>query len=125
MKLIAALLVAAVPAGMAHAAGQRSQFVVCDNGLRCFAAPCPSRSALDLETGAVLAGVSVDTTDLDLPPAFGSLDEALYRGTIVIAGTAEQRILGEFGRKRSETVIRAETVVRLATPAERAQCSTP
>ncbi|MDX8522951.1 hypothetical protein RFM68_00365 [Mesorhizobium sp. MSK_1335] len=45
-------------------AAAESSYVPCDNGLRCVMAPCPSNSALDLASGKIVKGVSIDIDGL-------------------------------------------------------------
>ena len=58
------MVVAASVSVMPSFAAADSSYVYCDNGLRCFKAPCPSNSALDLATGKIIKGVSIDIDGL-------------------------------------------------------------
>lgn len=99
-------------------------YVFCDNGLRCVAAPCPSSSALDLATGEVIEGVSIDTSRL--PPkdeATIGLSEKIYAGRIVLRGSIEEQSvrLGELTYKLPFLV--ATGIVRVSKDSERKHCS--
>lgn len=61
MALLAAIFSICVLPSLAVA---ESSYVYCDNGLRCVMAPCPSNSALDLATGKIIKGVSIDIDEL-------------------------------------------------------------
>ncbi len=63
VRLIIAAAGICVTATQADAGGQGA-YVFCDNGLRCLTAPCPSNSALDLASGKIVKGVSIDTSRL-------------------------------------------------------------
>lgn len=67
-------------------------YVVCDNGLRCFKAPCPSSTVRDLATGKSIKSVS--------PMLDGLVEadrerirqaEALHFGRLVLRGHIERR----------------------------------
>jgi hypothetical protein len=68
-------------------AAAESNYVYCDNGLRCVMAPCPSNSALDLATGKIIKGVSIDIDEL--PQEDKARD--LYAGKVVVVGSIENR----------------------------------
>lgn len=74
--------------GPRHAQGS---YVPCDNGVRCVMAPCPSTSALDLASGKIIKGVSVDTDGLPQQDEALDLADKLYAGKLVVAGTIENR----------------------------------
>lgn len=122
-KLLAALsfLLAAVPAE----AGASGLYVSCDNGLRCVKAPCPSNSALDLKTGAVIKGVSIDTKRLpekDRPP---DLTDLLYAGKLVLRGSIERRTVIYTGKEYDLSYLVATAVARKATADETTRCKAP
>ncbi|MBN9219199.1 MAG: hypothetical protein J0I79_14705 [Mesorhizobium sp.] len=101
-----------------------SSYVYCDNGLRCFKAPCPSNSALDLATGKVIKGVSIDTSRL--PPKDRAMTEAsdvLYAGKIVVRGSIEHRVQTITGKDYRLTWLVATSIQRTARNSERKHCS--
>ncbi|WP_095084788.1 hypothetical protein [Mesorhizobium sophorae] len=101
-----------------------SSYVYCDNGLRCFKAPCPSNSALDLATGTIIKGVSIDSSGL--PPAdkaITDLSDALYAGKIVVRGSIEHRTQTITGKEYSLPWLVATGIVRTAKESERKHCS--
>ena len=85
-----ALLIAGffLSAAVARADGQGS-YVPCDDGLRCLMAPCPSNSTLDLASGKIIRGVSVDIDGLPQQDKALDLSDKLYAGKVVVAGTIE------------------------------------
>lgn len=100
-----------------------ARFVACDNGLRCIKAPCPSRSAVNLDTGEITRGVGFDLRALT-PEARASLEPSgLYYGTRILEARIENRVHGpraEGGRQPPLLVVTA--VFGPSTPAEAAQC---
>lgn len=101
-----------------------SSYVYCDNGLRCFKAPCPSNSALDLATGAIIKGVSIDPSGLpQADKAIADLSDALYAGKIVVGGSIEHRIQTITGKEYSLPWLVATRIVRTAKDSERKHCS--
>ncbi|MCA0048474.1 hypothetical protein LB577_16235 [Mesorhizobium sp. B283B1A] len=110
----------AVPA---LAAGE-SSYVYCDNGLRCFKAPCPSNSALDLATGTIIKGVSIDTSGLpQADKAITDQSDMLYSGKIVVRGSIEHRTQTITGKDYSLPWLVATRIVRTAKDSERKHCS--
>lgn len=104
-------------------AAAESSYVYCDNGLRCFKAPCPSNSALDLATGAIVKGVSIDTSGL--PQAIVDQSDVLYSGKIVVRGSIEHRTQTISGKDYSLPWLVATRIVRTAKDNERKHCSSP
>ncbi len=105
-----AILLVAAPAGAA-------EFVVCDNGIRCFRAPCPSRSAVDLTTRKLTRGVDIDLSGVpenERRDEKGPLRSGLYYGTGVVDAELVQN------DRRMRIVI--ARYLRPATPAERRLC---
>ncbi|QND62501.1 hypothetical protein HB777_00335 [Mesorhizobium loti] len=101
-----------------------SSYVYCDNGLRCFKAPCPSNSALDLATGTVIKGVSIDASGLpQADKAITDHSDALSAGKIVVRGTIEHRIQTITGKDYSLPWLVATRIVRTAKDSERKHCS--
>jgi hypothetical protein len=117
-------LLAAVPlllaAGSAYAAP--GSYVYCDNGLRCVKAPCPSNNALDLKTGAIIKGVSIDTKRLSEKDRPADLSDLLYAGKLVLRGSIERRTVTYTGEAYELPYLIATSVARKATVAERARC---
>ena len=100
-----------------------SSYVYCDNGLRCFKAPCPSNSVLDLATGAIIKGVSIDPSGLpQADKAITDLSDALYAGKIVVRGSIEHRTQTITGKEYNLPWLVATRIVRTAK-SERKHCS--
>jgi len=116
---------AAIPlllaAAQAQAAG--SSYVFCDNGLRCVKAPCPSSNALDLGTGAVVRGASIDTGRLPRKDRTPDAVDRLHVGRLVVRGFVEMRTRTYTGRSYDLPYLVATTVERAATAAEGARCT--
>jgi len=101
-----------------------SSYVYCDNGLRCFKAPCPSNSALDLATGTIVKGVSIDTSGLpQADKAIIDQSDVLYSGKIVVRGSIEHRTQTITGKDYSLPWLVATRIVRTAKDSERKHCS--
>lgn len=117
MTVIIAFLSIGLIAPVAQSA--EVEFVACDNGLRCFKAPCPSRDTVLLPSGRRLGRTAPDLSGFTQAQrqqlALGNTDRgsALYAGTIVLAGTLEE---GPPAR------LVASRIVRPATKAESALC---
>jgi hypothetical protein len=99
------------------------RYVFCDNGLRCVKAPCPSSNALDLDTGALVKGVSIDTTRLPEKDKGADLPDRLFAGKLVLRGFIERRTITYTGKEYDLPYLVATAVERAATEAERARCS--
>jgi len=119
-KLLAALPLL-LAAGSAHA-GASGLYVYCDNGLRCVKAPCPSSSVLDLRTGAVIKGVSVDTKRLPEKDRPADLPDRLYAGKLVLRGAVERRMVTYTGKAYALPYLVATAIERKATADEAARC---
>lgn len=105
----------------AQAQSDMHEYVYCDNGMRCVRAPCPSRSAKDLQTGEVIRGARLDLDGLsETDRKRSDLQDALYRGTLVLGGQRVSRPSPTLGQ--GDTLIIAR-IVRPATLAERQHCS--
>ncbi|TIT06501.1 MAG: hypothetical protein E5W86_29480 [Mesorhizobium sp.] len=98
-------------------------YVFCDNGLRCIAAPCPSNSALELATGEIIRGVVIDIDGLPQEDKALDLQDKLYAGTIVIAGSIETRTQTFNGKRQIVRTLVATGIERTARPSERRHCS--
>ena len=120
----ASLVVASSICALPSLAATESSYVYCDNGLRCFKAPCPSNSALDLATGTIIKGVSIDPSGLpQADKAITDLSDALYAGKIVVRGSIEQRTQTITGKDYSLPWLVATRIVRTAKDSERKHCS--
>ena len=109
---------------MPSLAAAESSYVYCDNGLRCFKQPCPSNSALDLATGQIIKGVSIDSSALpQADKAITDLSDALYAGKIVVRGSIEHRTQTITGKDYSLPWLVATGIVRTAKDSERKHCS--
>jgi len=121
---LAFMVVAASVSVMPSFAAADSSYVYCDNGLRCFKAPCPSNSALDLATGKIIKGVSIDTSEL--PQADREqphLSDMLHYGSIVVRGRIESRPEPLTSDEYVQKVIVAEIIERETMRKERQHCS--
>lgn len=120
-RLSLAILALLASPATANAAG--SSYVYCDNGLRCVKAPCPSNSALDVSTGEVIKGVTIDTERL---PAGDrdtqDLTEALYSGRVVVRGSIEIRTRTITGKDYKLPYLVAAGIERDARADERKHC---
>ncbi|WP_292455362.1 hypothetical protein [Mesorhizobium sp.] len=99
-------------------------YVYCDNGLRCFKAPCPSNSALDLATGTIIKGVSIDPSGLPQADKAITIFPTRFMPARSSSGarssTAPQTITGE---KYNLPWLVATRIVRTAKDSERKHCS--
>lgn len=95
------------------------EFVTCDNGLRCFRPPCPSRDTVLLPSGRRLARTEPDLSRLteaqrrQLLLGSSGQGSALYEGTTVLAGSLEEG---------PPIRLVASRIVRSATKAESQLC---
>ncbi|WP_246684851.1 hypothetical protein [Mesorhizobium sp. B2-7-1] len=109
---------------MPSVAAAESSYVYCDNGLRCFKAPCPSNSALDLANGKIIKGVSIDTSEL--PRADRErpyLSDMLHYGSVVVRGRIESRPEALTSDEYVQKVIVAGAIERETMMKERQHCS--
>lgn len=120
LSLLAASLCATAVQALAD--GQDG-YVFCDNGLRCIAAPCPSNSALELATGEIIRGVVIDIDGLPQEDKALDLQDKLYAGTIVIAGSIETRTQTFNGKRQIVRTLVATGIERAARASERRHCS--
>ena len=89
-------------------------FVTCDNGIRCFRAPCPARDVLLLPSNRRLPGMTASLEQLTEPERKRvAAISGTYYGTIVFAGEVD-----ESGKQPAI----ARRIVREATKAESALC---
>jgi hypothetical protein len=72
-------------------AAAEGRYIVCDNGLRCFKAPCPSSTVRDLATGQGVKGIYPDISRLpDADQQRIRETDALYFGRLVLTGRVER-----------------------------------
>ncbi len=122
VRLIIAAAGICVTATQADAGGQGA-YVFCDNGLRCLTAPCPSNSALDLASGKIVKGVSIDTSRLSQQDKALDLQDKLYAGKLVVDGAIVNRQQTFNGRKYSLPMLVATGIERTSRDSERRHCS--
>lgn len=97
-------------------AAAEGKYIVCDNGLRCFKAPCPSSTARDLATGQAFKGLYPDLSRLSEADQKRIRDmDALYFGRLVLTGRVERR-------GQDVPSITVTGIEREATEAERRHC---
>ena len=104
-------------------AATESSYVYCDNGTRCFKQPCPWNSALDLATGKIIKGVSIDTSGLPQQDQALDLSNKLHAGKIVVRGSIERRTQTITGKDYTLSWLVATRVVRAAKDSERKHCT--
>ena len=95
-----------------------SSYVYCANGIVCMMAPCPSGNALDLTTGKIIKGVSLNTTEL--PPLDRSapdLSDKLHAGKIVVRGSIQHR------DPNDPPMLVATNIERASSKTERKRCA--
>lgn len=79
---------------MAAAPAVAGSYVVCDNGLDCVTAPCPSTNALDVQSRKQMRGIWVDVTGLPIEDQTRiERERGLYKGTLVITGHIKSRVV--------------------------------
>ncbi|TIL61126.1 MAG: hypothetical protein E5Y79_06370 [Mesorhizobium sp.] len=100
-----------------------SSYVYCDNGLRCVMAPCPSNSALDLATGKIIKGVSIDIDGLPQEDKALDLSDKLYAGKVVVVGSIESRTQTLNGKRYTLPWLVATGIERGSRDRERGHCS--
>ena len=121
MRLI--LLSLAILASASAASALERNYVVCDNGLRCIMAPCPSTNALDVRSRRVRQGVWVDVAGLTRGErADIERHNALYDGTLVLKGEFEDRTVTVLGKPRVLPYLVASEIARKSTSRERRMC---
>ncbi|WIW55232.1 hypothetical protein LRP31_08375 [Mesorhizobium mediterraneum] len=120
MALLAAIFSICVLPSLAVA---ESSYVYCDNGLRCVMAPCPSNSALDLATGKIIKGVSIDIDELPREDKALDLSDKLYAGKVVVFGSIENRTQTLNGKRYTLPWLVAAGIERASRDSERGHCS--
>lgn len=110
--LAACLLLAAA----SQSAARDGAYVACDNGLRCFKAPCPSTAVRDLATGKLWKGTFPDIGRLSASDQQRIREtDALYYGRLVLRGHIVRQAKGP-------SVLVVTGIERKARPAERRHC---
>ncbi|MGB3876084.1 MAG: hypothetical protein WA980_09570 [Shinella zoogloeoides] len=110
--LAACLLLAAA----SQSAARDGAYVACDNGLRCFKAPCPSTTVRDLATGKLWKGASPDIGRLSASDQQRIREtDALYYGRLVLRGHIVRQA-------RGPSALVVTGIERKAKPAERRHC---
>lgn len=102
-----------------------SRFVACDNGLRCVRAPCPSRSAVNLDTRRMTRGVDFDLSALTEEERADLGREALYYASKVLEARIEPRPRPPEGPMAGPSLAQVLVVTAVfgpSTPDEAAQC---
>ncbi|AZN96362.1 hypothetical protein EJ066_03095 [Mesorhizobium sp. M9A.F.Ca.ET.002.03.1.2] len=117
--LVAICSIGALPS----VAAAESSYVYCDNGLRCVMAPCPSNSALDLATGKIIKGVSIDIDGLPQEEKALGLSDKLYAGKVVVAGSIENQTQTLNGKQYTLPWLVAAGIERASRDSERGHCS--
>ncbi|MFK0689043.1 hypothetical protein ACFX5Q_12655 [Mesorhizobium sp. IMUNJ 23033] len=123
IRLLAVITSVGALTTQALADGQHS-YVFCDNGLRCVVAPCPSNSALDLATGKVIKGVSIDINGLPQEDKALDVSDRLYAGKLVVTGSIENRTETHRGQQYTLPWLVATGIERASKASERGHCST-
>jgi hypothetical protein len=118
--LLAAIFSICVLPSVAAAQGS---YVYCDNGLRCVMAPCPSNSALNLGTGKIVKGVSIDLDRLPQEDKALDLSDKLYAGKVVVVGSIENRTQTLNGKQYTLPWLVATGIERASRDSERRHCS--
>jgi hypothetical protein len=104
----------------AKAQGDERFYVYCDNGTRCIQAPCPSRSARDVQSGETLRGIRLDLSGLpESERKRSDLHDALYHHTLVLGGhKTTAQVDGS-----QVPALAIGRIIRASTKAERSHCS--
>jgi hypothetical protein len=120
-RLVTSVFMAVLLISAANAQSGERDYVYCDNGIRCVRAPCPSRSARDVQTGETLRGIRLDLSNLpEQERKRSDLQDALYHGTLVLSGHKTTMQIPEGGTVPAISVSR---IARTSTKEERAHCS--
>ena len=118
-----ALVVVAFPLFASPLAAAEGRYVVCDNGLRCVKAPCPSSTARNVDSGEELRGVSPDVGGLaEVDQRRIRETDALYYGRLVLRGHVEDRDHEIVGRRQTLPILVITGIEGEATADERRHC---
>ena len=114
-------LVLAIAAGAAPASA--SSYVACDNGLRCFASPCPSTNVLDVRALIVRQGIYLALDRLS-PADRNKVEQAnaSYNGALVLKGDIKNRTITAMGKQHQLPHLVATAIERQSTATERHLC---
>ena len=120
---IPALAACLLLAGPSLLSAKDAAYVACDNGLRCFVAPCPSTNALEIPTGTLRKGIWTDTSGLSRAERREIEDSsALYHGSRVVRGRIEQRTKTFMGKPRTLPYLVISGIERRSTGREQKLC---
>jgi len=118
LAILAALALVATPLAAAE-----GRYVVCDNGLRCVKAPCPSSAIRNLDTGETFKSVSPDISGLSEADRQRIRDEdALYYGRLVLNGHVEPRQESVAGKEARRPTLVITGIVGRASAGDREHC---
>jgi hypothetical protein len=118
-----ALVVVAFPLFASPLAAAEGRYVVCDNGLRCVKAPCPSSTARNVDSGEEFRGVSPDIGGLaEVDQQRIRETDALYYGRLVLRGHVEGRDHEIAGRRQALPILVITGIEGEATADERRHC---
>jgi hypothetical protein len=113
------LAVTSIVALPSLATAQSIDYVYCSNGIVCMMAPCPSGNALDLTTGKIIKGVSLNTTELSpLDRSAPDLSDKLYAGKLVVRGSIQHR-----GEQNEPPMLVVTKIERTSKKSERKRCA--
>lgn len=122
MRLLALVLVV-FPLFASALLAAEGRYVVCDNGLRCVKAPCPSSTARNLDSGEEFRGVSPDIGGLAEADRQRIREtDALYYGRLVLRGHIEDRDEEIAGKRQSLPILVITGIDREAVANERRHC---
>ena len=122
MRLLALVLVV-FPLFASALLAAEGGYVVCDNGLRCVKAPCPSSNARNLDSGEEFRGVSPDIGGLAEADRQRIREtDALYYGRLVLRGHIEDRDREIAGTRQSLPILVITGIDREAVANERRHC---
>ncbi len=122
MRLLALVLVV-FPLFASALLAAEGGYVVCDNGLRCVKAPCPSSTARNLDSGEEFRGVSPDIGGLAEADRQRIREtDALYYGRLVLRGHIEDRDEEIAGKRQSLPILVITGIDREAVANERRHC---
>lgn len=123
VRTMARLLLSVALATILATPAAAGSYVACDNGLRCFAAPCPSTNAYDVKTKKARQVVQVDTARMTVADRQAlEHSNGLYEGTFVVSGRIVNRKARGPAGSRSQAVLVADGVERKSTWSERRAC---
>lgn len=123
MRLGMIALAASLPLLATPLAAADGRYVVCDNGLRCVKAPCPSSTVRNLATGEDAKGISPDISGLSEADQQRIRDtDALYFGRLVLNGHIETRDQETAGTRHILPRLVVTGIERETTAGERRHC---